>query len=300
MATFRKRNSKWQVQIRLNGHKAKNRTFLRKVDAKRWAHQTEIEIQHGLFADKLEIFNKTTLGDLILRYRDTVTPNKKGKVNETIVLNALLRRSFSQKNLTELSPQDFAKFRDERSRVVRAPTLNHELTYLSHVYRLAKLKWGIPIENPLEGIRRPKADPARARRLLDGEWNLLMVEAANCRNKLIQPIIQLAVETGMRRSEILNIRGGDIDEDNAVLLVTESKNGYSRKIPLTEKALLILSTQSPDIDGRLFPIPFESFSSAWDRLVKRAGIKDLHFHDLRHEAISRFFEMGLRGRFERG
>ena len=90
----------------------------------------------------------------------------------------------------------------------------------------------------------------------------------------------------MRRGEILNIKTEHIKE--RILLIPQTKNGYTRTIPLTKKALNILkSTHLP------FAYTPNALRIAWERLKRNGNIKDLHFHDLRHEAISRFFEKGL-------
>ncbi len=91
MATFRKRNGKWQVQVRIQGARPASNTFYHKQDAENWARQTEIEIQRGTYRADVARLENLNLSDLIKRYRDTVTPLKRGKTNETIRLNALLR-----------------------------------------------------------------------------------------------------------------------------------------------------------------------------------------------------------------
>jgi integrase len=293
MATFRKRNGKWQVQVRIHGAGPLSRTFFHKRDAEAWARTVEIDIQRGEFIDRGTPLRGLTLGDLLKRYRDTVTPLKRGRANETLLINALLRHSFSSLPLTAVSPSHFSEYRDARLKVARASTINHELTRLSHVYRIAKLEWGLPVENPLQGIRRPKADQPRTRRLHHGEWEALRAAADECRNNHIWPAIEFAVETGMRRGEILNSRVSDLDDDRRTLAIPITKTGVSRTIALTSRAIAILRKQKVPSDGRFFPITAESLKLAWKRLVKRANIQDLHFHDLRHEAVSRFFEMGL-------
>ena len=96
----------------------------------------------------------------------------------------------------------------------------------------------------------------------------------------------------MRRGEILAIRAERIDFDKRTLLIPESKNGRARTIPLSIVAVELLSAHAVK-DGRLFPISANAFRLAWERVKRRAGIDNLHFHDLRHEAISRLFEKGL-------
>ena len=156
---------------------------------------------------------------------------------------------------------------------------------LHHIYNTAIKQWCYPItNNPLSNIQKPKCNPPRERRLNDNEAKYILNH--QFKNKDMNNIIELAIETGMRRSEILSITKDDI-KDNCIYL-SDTKNNSPRKIPLTKKVKEIINKST---------LPYSISSNAvrlsWYRMTKRAGIVDLHFHDLRHEAISRFFEKGL-------
>jgi integrase len=293
MATFRQRNGKWQVQVRVLGAPPQSRTFIKKADAQKWALETEALIQRGELQQGFDLLRRTTLRNLLERYRDTVTIKKRGVANETLLINMLLREQFVEKPLSHLNPSYFTRYRDERLKLVKATTISHELTVFSHAYRLARLEWGIPVTNPLEGIRRPKADPPRDRRLQAGELERLLVATKKCRNPHIEPVIRFALATAMRRGEILAMQWHDLKQDKRLLRIPITKNGHSRTIPLSEVALAILEAQRQNDIPRPFPLTMESFKLAWKRVAVRAGLADLHFHDLRHEAITTFFERGL-------
>ena len=96
----------------------------------------------------------------------------------------------------------------------------------------------------------------------------------------------------MRRSEILNFRWVDIDLDSGFAFLSDTKNGEDRRVPLTKTARDVLS-RLPRHDERVFSISANCVRLAWERTRNKAGISDLRFHDLRHEAVSRFFEMGM-------
>jgi integrase len=163
-------------------------------------------------------------------------------------------------------------------------TLLRELSIVQHLYSIANKEWGMNIPNPIKNIQKPSLNNRRERRLNNEEYNFLV--KGNRPQAVLRNIIEVALETAMRRSEILNIRPENIK--GHTLLIPFTKNGHPRTIPLTKKALYILeSTQLP------FPYTANALRLAWDRLKKKGNIKDLHFHDLRHEAISRFFEKGL-------
>ena len=291
MASIRRLQSgKWQVQIRVSGLRPLARSFESRASAQKWARQTETQLSEGDLGAGSDILRKTTLASLIERYRDSITVLKKSRSSEAVLINAMLRHPFTQMSLAALTPRHFADYRDLRARTVKASTINHDLAILNQVYRLARSEWAVPVINPLAGLRRPKADRSRDRRLMPGEVDQLMDAAQKCRNKHIRPMVEFAIETAMRRSEILAIAWADIDHHRRTLHIPVTKTGNPRTIPLTANAIAILARR----DGpRPFAMSVESFHMAWKRLINRAGIRDLHFHDLRHEAISRFFEMGL-------
>lgn len=236
-----------------------------------------------------------TVGDLLRRYRDTVTVGKLSGHNERYVINALLRRSFSEIRCDRATAEIFSTYRDLRLAEVKSRTVNQELSLLQHAYELARTEWSLPLQaNPLKLVRRPKADPGRNRRLQSGEETRLLAEAKRCRNPFMQTLIQLALETAMRRGELLRIVYSRVNWNKSLLDIPITKNGHPRTIPLSPGAVALLrSLDEGAQDDRLIPMTGNAVRLSWDRLIRRAGIEDLHFHDLRHEAISRLFEKGL-------
>ena len=243
--------------------------------------------------DDPKALQQVTLGQLVERYRDTVSVKKRGSDVERIVLAAFLRHPICRKRLSEIGPEDFAAYRDERLKTVKPSTLKRELSPLHNMFAVASDEWGLPFrENPLDKVRLKTIPHNRERRLKDGELDKLVIAARSCRNRLIGPIVLLAIETGMRRGEILNMRWEHIQRHTFALIIPHTKNGHSRSIPLTTGAIEILDGVAKQ-EARVFPLSANAFRLAWERLRARAGATDLHFHDLRHEAISRFFEKGL-------
>jgi integrase len=119
------------------------------------------------------------------------------------------------------------------------------------VFEVARNEWGLPIrENPLSKLKFAGCDQRRERRLRPGELDKLIQAASGCRNKLIAPIVTLALETAMRRGEILAIKSEHFDPAKRTLLIPESKNGRARTIPLSMSALELLSAHT-DKEGCL-------------------------------------------------
>ncbi len=298
MATIRKRRGKWQAIVRRAGHPSTTRTFTNKKDAELWAKSKEVQLEQSILPNSNKsVLKSTTLRDLVIRYRDTVTVYKKAGDTEALILNAFLRDPICKKTLAQLTTADFARYRDKRLREIKPETVKRQLTPIRNMFNIARKEWGVPVQNPLEDLTLKVNEQKRDRRLQDGELDVIIrVATDHARNSYIIPIIIFALETGMRRGEILSIKWQHIGFDSRSLLIPDTKNGQSRIIPLTPKAIQILQTLRDNKDGKgsdVFPLTANAFRLAWTRVIKKTGIQNLRFHDLRHEAISRFFEMGL-------
>jgi len=267
-----------------------SKTFTNKKDAVVWVRGIEARIDAG--ETNVAAPKATSLADLITRYSQEITPLKKGRDTEQRRLSRLLRDPIAATPLSKLTSAKLAEFRDRRiNDGVRAA--QYDLILIKHCIKIARLEWGVPMpNNPVDNIRIPNGIKKRERRLNEGEYEALREAAQHCKNHLIWPVIDFAIETAMRRSEILSLRWEDIGHNYTIATLPDTKNGSKREVPLTTKAKQVLKSLSIQGD-HVFPTSDCAVRHAWDRLVKRAGIKDLRFHDLRHEAVSRFFEMGL-------
>lgn len=283
MATIRRRADKWQVQVRRRHAPNISRTFHRKTEAEAWARSMEVEADRRTLKHDPRLLDELTLGDLVKRYRDTICSAKMGADVETTLLNAFLRQGICRKPLSSLSVQDFATYRDERLKIVSASGLNRELSPLQHMFSIARSEWAIPlIENPIALLRKPRNNQARERRLRNGEYEILLRAAAKARNGYLVSAIIIAVETAMRRGEILNVREDDFIGAFGRLRIPQTKTGRPRTIPLSTaatEAFERLGKAFPDqSDGRLLPVSPNAFRLSWERTVSRAGLIDLHFH----------------------
>jgi len=290
VGNIRKRNGKFQAQVRREGITPIYKTFTNKKDAVVWLRGIEARIDAG--ETNVSAPKATTLADLLTRYSQEVTPTKKGCNAEQRRLSRLLRDSIAITPLSKLTSARLAEFRDRRVHDgVRAA--QYDLILIKHCIKIARLEWGVPMPiNPVDAVRIPNGIKRRERRLRDGEYVALMQAAKSCKNTLIWPMVDFAIETGMRRSEILSLRWENLSDQQRMASLHDTKNGSKRDVPLTLKAAQVIANV-PTHTVNIFPTSDYAVRHAWDRLVRRAGIEDLRFHDLRHEAVSRFFEMGL-------
>lgn len=302
MASLRKRNGKWQAQVRRTGMKPRAQSFTSKADAQRWIRQIEQELDRTALAYDPTRLERTTVAYLISRYRREVTPTKRGAASEDKRLEVFLRYDWAELPLSKATPQVFSRFRNLRAQQVSPGTVIREFGLLRAVFETARREWDLPMpENPLAKVKKPKAPQGRQPRLNAQELEWVLEAAKNSRNDWLIPCILLAVDTGMRRGELLNVRAGDVNPAEALLTIPETKTGYARCIPLTERAVTLLCKRIHDgsrPDDLLFPVSANAFRLAWEHCKKRAArlhpdVISLRFHDLRHEAISRFFEFGL-------
>lgn len=294
VATIRKRLGKWQVQIRRNGFQPVSRSFLQRSDAERWARQSELELDRcGLMADVRDL-KGIKLKDLLDRYLRTITPSKRSAPIERCRIGVILRHDVAEMEVLRLTAAHFASYRDDRLKNVTGETVRKDLKLLNHLFAIAKRDWGLKLPgNPLAEVTKPPPSRPRTRRLDSAEAQRLFLALSKTQNDLLGPMIRFALETGMRRGEILRMRWSHIDHEKRLLRVPETKNGFERTVPLSTAACAVLKELKGCASERVFPTTATAIRQAWVRLTRRAGLVDLHFHDLRHEAISRIFEKGL-------
>jgi len=205
-----------------------------------------------------------------------------------------MRSELGSLKLFQITPQTMEGYRDKRLLENGPATVRRELSVLSHLYETARRTWLIPITvNPITVIRKPVLPLARKRRLRGDEYDRLMNVCAKLINQNMAKLIEFTIETGMRRGEITTLQWQNVDLYKNTVFLPMTKNGLSRTVPLTPKAYDILVSLSPKEAGSVFNLTNVAVRQTWERLTARAEIEDLHFHDLRHEAISRFFELGL-------
>jgi integrase len=294
MATFRLRSNKWQARVQKKGYEAVTKSFITKADAVKWATQIEADIDKGIFTN-ISLAERTTFEELIIRYSKEVTSHTKSTYEDGYRLRALARRPVAKLNMLALTTSKIAEYRDIRLQEVSAGTVIRELAYFSSIINHSRREWGINIDNPISLVRKPQSPPSRKRVLSPEEQEILLSSLKPRRhdsNHWILFIVQFALETAMRQGEILALSWTDIDLNKRTAHLQTTKNGDSRTVPLSTRAVQILHEIPRSIDGRVFPMNKAALSANFSNACKRADIEDLHFHDLRHDGISRMFVPG--------
>jgi integrase len=338
MASIRKRGQhQWEAQIRRRGYPPQSKTFNTKAEAEAWAKTIESEMSRGVWLSRSEA-EATTLYQALERYEREVSPAKKGSAQEVSVIKTCKALDLARRPLATIRSADLAKLRDEWLTTYKPATVLRRLAVLSHVFSIARKEWGMEsLSNPVELLRKPQPNNARTRRVAVGFGSVgapgADAEAAERRplqgeldrvvaasgSKLLSSIICLAVETAMRRSEIVALRWEHVDLPRRVAHLPATKNGNSRDVPLSSLAVVAVQKIKDAMakreeggdgpSGRVFSIRGDAVTRAFERALARARasyvtdcqkekrlpderfLVDLRFHDLRHEATSRLADI---------
>ena len=309
MATIVKTPSgTWKAVIRRSGWPTTAKTFRTKRDAEDWARRTEDEMVRGMFLSRAPS-ERLTIASALRRYLEEVSVTKKATTQRSERFTAKhLDEYFGKYSMAAVSAELVAKYRDQRLAAGKSNnTVRIELAMLGHLFRTAIQEWGIGLTfNPVSNIRKPSPGAGRNRRLDHEEQGRLFAAADAHSNPMLGWIVRFAVETGMRSSEIVGMRRGNIDLQRRVVTLYDTKNGAPRLVPLSRTAtdILTMAIENPmrphDTDLVFFGEPGRDgqrkpyvFQKLWARITNDMGLEDLHFHDLRHEAVSRLVEAGL-------
>jgi integrase len=290
---------RYRVQVRVRGFPTVSETFERKTDAKRWAAKTENEIRDRKYFRSLEA-QRHTLKDAIQRYLKLPSIKSRKSYKDKRTQLGWWEREIGDYLLIDVTPSVIAEKRDKllnektRRNLTRAPaSVNRFLAVLSHMFTVAVKEWGWLDFNPVQNVSKPREPRGRDRYLTDDERERLVKACRESKSKYLYPVVMLALTTGMRRSEVLNLKWQDISLPNKRITLRETKNREIRSVPLVGEAEILLKDLSKirRIDTDLvFPTeegdkPFD-LKTPWAHALKRAKIEDFRFHDLRHSCAS--------------
>jgi integrase len=299
MSSIRKRGEKWQARVHRKEIKPIVKSFSNKADALKWARNVESQLDLGTLATKQTM---PRLMSMVDRYVEEVTPLKKGKSQEHYRANQFRKTKLADMNIDKITGEVVAQYRDERLKQVSANTVRLELAFLSVVFEQSRKEWGFAVNNPVRQIRMPKPGKPRQRRLEAGEEEALLHACKESGAHYLQTFVILAIETGMRFGELAGVTWVNVNLEKRTIYLPATKNGSPRTVPLSTRALSAIQTQPRSIGGRLFLAKSGSIRSAFLIALKKAQgsqpdskkfLRELRFHDLRHEAVTRLFEKGL-------
>lgn len=310
--TKRKKQHGWSylATIRIKGYPSVCRTFDTKGEASAWAVKTEESIKAKKYNDPRLAMN-VNFGQAIEKYLDTISCNKAvtTHMREKASAARLVEQIGAETPFGSISTSMVAQYRDGRLKEVSAYSVRQELALLSHLFTKAKKEWGIPVENPVSGIERPAPPRGRTRFLTEEEASKLLDACRKARNKSLYYFILTLLHTGMRASEAAGLFWRQINFEKRVIYLPDTKNKDSRWVPLTKELVAELSKLrelTGGQDGKMVFLaegqlqtdrvkarPGIKFREAFDAAKKRAGLPDIHMHDLRHTAASHLIMAGV-------
>lgn len=296
MASFRQTATGWRAEVYVKGTRDSG-SFDTKSEAKAWAAQRESELRSITSGQG----SKThTVGDVLREYRDKISPTKRGERWERLRLDLIGSkkidgRPFSEIRLADLRPAHIAAWRDARAREVAGASVSREMSLLSHALDVARKEWGWLATDPMKDISRPSGAPPRERLISASEIEALTLamgyqegmEVAYPSQRVAVAFL-FAIETAMRSGEILGLTSHTVDLTARVAHLPLTKNGSARNVPLSSRAIELLK-MLPEVDAGqpLFALTDKSRDALFRKARDKTTVKDLTFHDTRHEAITR-------------
>src|SRR5437870_294727 len=290
--TIYKRGNSWCVGFTVNGRRVRETVGLNKKVAEKVLSLRMTQVLENRYFPPNRQLGRMPFKDFAQMYLEREGPLLKSIRTER---NRVLAwaREFGSRPLGQITRTEIEAWRREKMASCRPATINRDLSRLRHMLNLA-VKWELLEESPMQGIKFLRENNARTRYLSLEESQRLI---ASCMAPHIRALVSVALHSGMRLGEILNLRWYDLDFSSGFILVRDSKNGESRHVPMdaTLSALFRayphrLGTDlvfSSSRGGRIVDVRTGFLNSC-----KRAGLTDLHFHDLRHTFASQFVMAG--------
>ena len=284
MASITKSGDTWLAQVRRKGV-SKSKRFAKKTEAVLWAAKIEADLEAHARGE----LGDYTLLDAIERFEREVLPKHRSYRAEMSAMSLIKRspRLNLNKRFADVSSADIAGWRDHRCAQVSDGTVNRELTLIKLMFSIAIREWGWITENPCLTVKKRPKPQNRNRLISRAERELIVAELKRGRFERgirfeARIAFEFALETAMRLGEIVGLTPDDVTGRVAHLSLT--KNGSARDVPLSKKALELLS--EIEREGRYFTMTKQAISRAVSRCARNLGIVGLHFHDTRHQAIT--------------
>ena len=285
MPTVYKDGDRYRVQVRRKGVSPVSKTFKRKANADKFARKIETQIDEGEYIAPVKI----TVEELFLRYRREVAESLDTWRWTCNAIDRLLATKWAKLKVTDCTDA-LVDWCEERKAEVSADTVNRELNVVSGIFTYAIKRWRIKLRaNPVKSCLRPPKGRHRKRRPSERElaalWTHFGLSSPTKLREFVPWIFEFACQSGLRLGELMRLRWVDIDMEASTIYVAPGKNGDDRYALLTERAEELLRGL-PRLDDRVFPVNAGSIGVEFRDACKVLGIKDLHFHDSRHEAAS--------------
>ena len=283
MAIFKsRRDGNWWIDYYFQGRRKREKIGPNKREAETVLGKRKAQIREGKFFD-IRRNEKIKFEDFTKMYLESYSkPNKKSWQRDEASIKHL-NSSFGGRYLYEITSLDMENYKRKRMEEKAMPgTIDKELQCLKHIFVKAK-EWGKIKENPAVKVKLLRIDNTRLRYLEEEEIKKLV----NACSEHLKPIVIVALLTGMRRGEVLGLKWRDIDFNQRVIYLLNTKNGEKRAVYMDEIVYTTLigvkrREDSPYVFCKKDGKPYGNLRRSFANALEKAGIKDFHFHDLRH------------------
>jgi integrase len=290
MASITKRKSGWRAEVYVNGVR-ECKSFTTKNEAIGWSTDRESELRRTVKSGIREI---KTCEEVFEKYANQVSSKKDGgrweKIRLTACANFIIDgQRFGDMLFKDVDATVMAKYRDMRLNTVLGSTVNREFNLLSNVFTVARKEWKWSTVNPISDVKRPKEEKPRDRLITEDEIEQLRIacgyiNTVSTKRHALFIAFLFAIETALRQGEIAALTWDCVFTDH--VHVARSKNGDERDVALSAEAKRLLELL-PKNGSLCFRLKADYMSATFRDVRDMTLIKDLHFHDTRHEAVTR-------------
>lgn len=304
MASIQKRGSAYRARITRQGKSTLCATFYSRNEAQAWAKDIEAKLRLGVYEEKTPpVGADMSFKKAAEYYINTHSIHKRNCTSETGIFGILIKR-WGDLPINQIDKQKVLGLRDDLLGLGRSgDTINHYFSAISKLFQMLEGDWDLIVPNPIKGIKRMSPSPGRTKRITAEVEGQLLQACNELSLPILRAILIVSIETGMRRGESMNLKWEDVDLPNRKVYLHTSKNGEARQIPLTKRAINTLQQLNQEVGSYVFPMSLDCLRSQFNRVKKYSKTNwgqtgsnpfdDLHFHDLRHEALSRLSDAGL-------
>jgi len=288
-----KKGENWYVDYRLpNGTRKREKVGPNKKQAERLLYKRKTEIAEAKFfgSQRKEEIPFDKMVNEYLEFHSK--PYKKSFWRDEISVTHLIS-FFGSNTLQKITLLDVDKYKVQRLTVVSRSTVNREIACLKHIFSKPK-EWGKINDNPIATAKLFRVDNKRVRYLEKEEIARLLTVSSG----YLKPIIVVALNTGMRKGEILHLKWSDIDLENQIIHITDTKNREVREIPMNEVATRTVlgikkNPRGPYVFCKKDGTPYKDVRDGFTNALERAAIRNFRFHDLRHTFASHLVMAGI-------
>lgn len=286
------RGENWYIDFTFKGQRIRESIGPSRKDAEKVIAKRKTEIVENKFLDVRKDPDPITFHAFAKEYLQWSKANKKpSSYVRDLCSMRVLSEEFDKHNIHEITTWQIEKYKAKRKEKVKPATINRETALIKHIYTKA-IEWGRCKENPAKKVKLLKGEVKRLRFLVPEEIQRLL---SNCA-KHLKPIVTLAVHTGMRRSEILMLRRDQVNLEQGIISILDTKNHERKDIPINETVKAAL--KAVENKGEYFFCnregkPFGDIRQSFGVALEKSGIENFRFHDLRHTFASNLVMEGV-------